>query len=120
MDCCEEDHHHAQRASASLDNAAGRIGSVQGSTAVVANQGGAIRADKALTLTGSGALNNAQGLISSAQSVQVQDRNPGDKTQRVTNTGGTLIAGKSLGVDSAGLSGDGRILSQGDLSLNLA
>ncbi|WP_247312405.1 filamentous hemagglutinin N-terminal domain-containing protein, partial [Ralstonia pseudosolanacearum] len=84
------------------------------------NQGGAIRADKALTLTGSGALNNAQGLISSAQSVQVQDRNPGDKTQRVTNTGGTLIAGKSLGVDSAGLSGDGRILSQGDLSLNLA
>ncbi|UWD88757.1 S-layer family protein [Ralstonia pseudosolanacearum] len=93
---------------------------MQGSTAVVANQGGAIRADKALTLTGSGALNNAQGLISSAQSVQVQDRNPGDKTQRVTNTGGTLIAGKSLGVDSAGLSGDGRILSQGDLSLNLA
>ncbi|MHA6910757.1 filamentous hemagglutinin N-terminal domain-containing protein, partial [Ralstonia pseudosolanacearum] len=84
------------------------------------NQGGAIRADKALTLTGSGALNNAQGVISSAQSVQVQDRNPGDKTQRVTNTGGTLIAGKSLGVDSAGLSGDGRILSQGDLSLNLA
>ncbi|BCL99560.1 hypothetical protein MAFF211491_40120 (plasmid) [Ralstonia solanacearum] len=84
------------------------------------NQGGAIRADKALTLTGSGALNNAQGLISSAQSVQVQDRNPGNKTQSVTNTGGTLIAGKSLGVDSAGLSGDGRILSQGDLSLNLA
>ncbi|MHA6892440.1 hypothetical protein, partial [Ralstonia pseudosolanacearum] len=42
-------------------------------------------------MTGSGALNNAQGLISSAQSVQVQDRNPGDKTQRVTNTGGTLI-----------------------------
>ncbi|MDO3513836.1 filamentous hemagglutinin N-terminal domain-containing protein, partial [Ralstonia pseudosolanacearum] len=86
----------------------------------ISNQGGAIRADKALTLTGSGALNNAQGLISSAQSVQVQDRNPGNKTQSVTNTGGTLIAGKSLGVDSAGLSGDGRILSQGDLSLNLA
>ncbi|MDC6294822.1 hemagglutinin repeat-containing protein [Ralstonia pseudosolanacearum] len=86
----------------------------------ISNQGGAIRADKALTLTGSGALNNAQGLISSAQNLQVQDRNPGSKTQSVTNTGGTLIAGKSLGVDSAGLSGDGRILSQGDLSLNLA
>ncbi|WP_241163376.1 filamentous hemagglutinin N-terminal domain-containing protein [Ralstonia solanacearum] len=40
------------------------------------NQGGAIRADQALTLTGSGALNNAQGLISSGQSVQVQDRKP--------------------------------------------
>ncbi|WP_430504635.1 hemagglutinin repeat-containing protein [Ralstonia pseudosolanacearum] len=86
----------------------------------ISNQGGAIRADKALTLTGSGALNNAQGLISSAQNLQVQDRNSGSKTQSVTNTGGTLIAGKSLGVDSAGLSGDGRILSQGDLSLNLA
>ncbi|WP_231654761.1 hemagglutinin repeat-containing protein [Ralstonia solanacearum] len=84
------------------------------------NQGGAIRADQALTLTGSGALNNAQGLISSGQSVQVQDRNPGAKTQSVVNTSGTLIAGKSLGVDSANLSGDGRILSQGDLSLNLA
>ncbi len=84
------------------------------------NQGGAIRADQALTLTGSGALNNAQGLISSGQSVQVQDRNPGAKTQSVVNTSGTLIAGKSLGVDSASLSGDGRILSQGDLSLNLA
>ncbi|QUP56850.1 filamentous hemagglutinin N-terminal domain-containing protein (plasmid) [Ralstonia syzygii] len=83
------------------------------------NQGGAIRADQALTLTGSGTLNNAQGLISSGQSVQVQDRNPGAKTQSVLNTSGTLIAGKSLGVDSAGLSGDGRILSQGDLSLNL-
>ncbi|MHC6053877.1 two-partner secretion domain-containing protein [Ralstonia solanacearum] len=84
------------------------------------NQGGAIRADQTLTLTGSGALNNAQGLISSGQSVQVQDRNPGAKTQSVVNTSGTLIAGKSLGVDSASLSGDGRILSQGDLSLNLA
>ncbi|WP_390623124.1 hypothetical protein ACEQUB_p00006 (plasmid) [Ralstonia syzygii] len=84
------------------------------------NQGGAIRADQALTLTGSGTLNNAQGLISSGQSVQVQDRNPGAKTQSVLNTSGTLIAGKSLGVDSAGLSGDGRILSQGDLGLNLS
>nr|WP_307844493.1 S-layer family protein [Ralstonia syzygii] len=84
------------------------------------NQGGAIRADQALTLTGSGTLNNAQGLISSGQSVQVQDRNPGAKTQSVLNTSGTFIAGKSLGVDSAGLSGDGRILSQGDLGLNLS
>ncbi|WP_296223644.1 filamentous hemagglutinin N-terminal domain-containing protein, partial [Ralstonia sp. UBA689] len=83
------------------------------------NQGGAIRADQNLTLTGSGALNNAQGLISSGQNVVVQDRNAAAKTQSVTNTAGTLIAGKSLGVNSANLSGDGRVLSQGDLSLNL-
>lgn len=83
------------------------------------NQSGAIRADQALTLMGSGSLNNTQGLISSGQSVRVQDRNLAAKTQSVTNTGGTLIAGKSLGVDSANLSGDGHVLSQGDLSLNL-
>ncbi|WP_233176983.1 hemagglutinin repeat-containing protein [Ralstonia sp. ASV6] len=83
------------------------------------NQGGAIRADQTLTLTGSGSLNNTQGLISSGQNVVVQDRNTAAKTQSVTNTAGTLIAGKSLGVNSANLSGDGRVLSQGDLSLNL-
>lgn len=83
------------------------------------NQGGAIRADRNLTLTGSGSLNNAQGLISSGQSVVVQDRNTAAKTQSVTNTAGTLIAGKSLGVNSANLSGDGRVLSQGDLNVSL-
>ncbi|SEL90289.1 filamentous hemagglutinin [Roseateles sp. YR242] len=83
------------------------------------NQTGLIRADQALTLTGAGVLNNTQGMISSGQSVLVQDRNAASRTQSVVNTGGTMLAGQSLGVNSAGLSGDGHLLSQGDMSLSL-
>ena len=83
------------------------------------NHAGAIRADSALTLTGSGAIDNSAGLISSRQAVQIQDRNLASKRQQVTNTGGTLIAAKSLAVNSAGLSGDGSVLSQGDVSVSL-
>ena len=61
------------------------------------NQNGAIRANQSLILTGAGALNNSQGLISSGQSVQVQDRNGGAKTQSVINTGGDAYCGQALG-----------------------
>ncbi|WP_018443694.1 two-partner secretion domain-containing protein, partial [Trinickia symbiotica] len=84
------------------------------------NRSGAVRADTSLSLTGSGTIDNTGGLISSAQSVQVRDRDLTQKTQRVINKGGTLIAAKSLGVNSAGLSGDGSVLSQGDLNVSLA
>jgi filamentous hemagglutinin len=83
------------------------------------NHSGAMRADGLLSLTGAGTVDNSEGLISSAQSVQIQDRQLADKTQRVTNTGGTLIAGKSLGVKSAELSGDGSVLSRGDLDVSV-
>lgn len=109
-----------------LDNA-GSSGANQGvgarHVAVTAdqvnNRSGNILADETLSITGSGSVNNAQGTISSGQELRIQDRNTAAKTQTVVNTGGTLIAGKSLAVDSAGLSGDGRVLSQGDLSLGL-
>ncbi|MEX3956601.1 hemagglutinin repeat-containing protein [Trinickia sp. EG282A] len=84
------------------------------------NRSGAVRADTSLSLTGSGTIDNTGGLISSAQSVHVRDRDLTQKTQRVINKGGTLIAAKSLGVNSAGLSGDGSVLSQGDLNVSLA
>ncbi len=83
------------------------------------NQAGLIRADRTVTLTGGGTLNNAQGMISSGQALQVQDRNAQARTQNVVNTGGTLIAGASLGITSATLSGDGHLLSQGDVSIDL-
>jgi filamentous hemagglutinin len=82
------------------------------------NRGGAIRADHALTLTGSGSLDNTQGLISSMQSVHVQDSNAAARTQSVINDGGMLIAGQWLGIDSANLSGDGQLLSLGDMNLS--
>lgn len=83
------------------------------------NQSGAMRADTSLSLTGAGTVDNTGGLISSQQAVQLQDRDPTNKTQQVTNTGGTLTAGESLDVNSAGMSGDGSVLSGGDLNLAL-
>ena len=83
------------------------------------NRSGAMRADTLLSLTGAGAVDNSAGLISSGRVVKIQDRDLASKSQRVTNTAGTLIAGKALSVDSAGLSGDGNVLSQGDLDVSV-
>ena len=84
------------------------------------NRAGAIRADQALTLTGAGHLDNQNGLLSSGQTVAVRDQSPGARSQTVSNDGGTLIAGRQLSIDSAGLDGNGKLLSQGDLSLSLS
>ena len=84
------------------------------------NQSGAIRAASSITLTGSGVLENTQGLISSGQTLAILDRDLASKTLAITNTGGTLIAGTSLNVDSATISGDGDVLSQGDLAVRLS
>lgn len=83
------------------------------------NRNGAMRADDALTLTSDGSIDNAQGLISSAKAATLQDGSPAGRTLTIMNTGGTLIAGQHLAVDGAGLSGDGVVLSQGDLSVRL-
>ncbi|WP_281661652.1 two-partner secretion domain-containing protein, partial [Microvirgula aerodenitrificans] len=84
------------------------------------NRAGAMRADQALTLTGAGHLDNQNGLLSSGQTVAVRDQSPGPRSQTVSNDGGTLIAGRQLSIDSAGLDGNGKLLSQGDLSLSLS
>ena len=84
------------------------------------NRAGAMRADQALTLTGAGHLDNQNGLLSSGQIVAVRDQSPGPRSQTVSNDGGTLIAGRQLSIDSAGLDGNGKLLSQGDLSLSLS
>lgn len=83
------------------------------------NRRGAMRADDALTVTGTGYLDNTQGLISAGGFVALQDANTVGKTLVVSNTGGTLIAGQRLGIDSADLGGDGKLLSQGDLAIRL-
>uniref|UniRef100_UPI002AD20068 two-partner secretion domain-containing protein n=1 Tax=Halothiobacillus sp. TaxID=1891311 RepID=UPI002AD20068 len=83
------------------------------------NTSGSIRADKGITLTSGGVINNNQGLISGQQTVRGNDLNPAQRTLQVTNTDGTMIAGQLLSVDSAGLTGDGKLLSQGDLNVQL-
>lgn len=84
------------------------------------NQAGAIRADKTLSLTGRGIIDNERGLISSGQRLLVTDRDTAAKTQTLRNEAGTFIAGQSLSFDSASYSGNGKALSLGDLLLKLS
>ena len=83
------------------------------------NQQGAVRADNTLTMTSHGSINNTQGLISSGETVTLQDANLAAKALAITNTNGTVIAGQQLNIDSASLTGDGKVLSQGNLSVKL-
>lgn len=89
------------------------------------NSAGFIGAKGTLTATSSGAIDNRGGLISSAETVQILDpnasptSNAASKTLSIIDTGGTLIADQRLVVDSAGLSGDGAVVSRGDLTVKL-
>ena len=88
------------------------------SASSIDNTTGAIRANNDTTLTSSGTINNTNGLVSAGNTLAVQDT-AANKTLAITNTNGTLIAGQQLTVDSASLSGDGKVLSQGNLNITL-
>jgi filamentous hemagglutinin len=83
------------------------------------NQSGSMLANDALTITSNGVINNTQGSISAGKTAILQDADPANKKLVITNTGGTIIAGQQLSIDAAGLSGDGKLLSQGDLGIKL-
>ncbi|MDQ0027816.1 filamentous hemagglutinin [Variovorax paradoxus] len=86
------------------------------------NSSGAIRADVNATITSGGTVNNTNGLISAGDTLAIADpnaANPGAKTLNLVNTGGTLVADKSLKIDVATFSGDGRAISGQDLSIAL-
>lgn len=86
------------------------------------NTSGAIRADADTTITASGTLTNTKGLISAGNELSIRDpnrANPGAKTLNVVNTGGTLVADRSLKLDAARFSGDGKTVSGKDLSIAL-
>ncbi|THF54892.1 two-partner secretion domain-containing protein, partial [Pseudothauera rhizosphaerae] len=133
-----------QLAAATLDNAGGLIRSadaltietdrltntgtrgedqgIEGRTVAIAaheldNSTGAIRAVEALNITSHGTLDNSGGLIA-AGNLTLRD-GAAAKALAVTNTGGTLAAADALSVDSHGLTGDGDILSTGDIDLRL-
>jgi filamentous hemagglutinin len=94
-------------------------------TSILDNSVGAIRADKALTITAANSLTNSQGLINAGGALSIQDAASAvtpaaTGALMVTNTHGVLNAGVSNTVQAQGITGDGRILSQGDLSLNLS
>ena len=84
----------------------------------VDNTSGAIRADEVLNITGSGTVNNSNGLITSTNSVAITDPNA-TKTQTVINTNGTIIAGTNNIIDAKSLTGDGKVISTQDVSIHL-
>ncbi|NWA41857.1 hemagglutinin repeat-containing protein [Pseudomonas reactans] len=78
------------------------------------NTQGALRANDLLDIH-TGSLNNAQGLLSSADTLTLAGNG-----LALSNTGGTLIAGKNLQLSASSVTGDGSLLSQGAMTLNLA
>ncbi len=97
------------------------------------NTRGLIHADHTLTLHGREHINNTSGQISAGQSLHIADtptpevrllsarsaaRNT-QKTQRITNTGGKLYAGRQLVLNSAQLTSDGQLASSGDMNIAL-
>lgn len=86
------------------------------------NTSGAIRADVDTTITSSGTVSNTNGLLSAGNELSIRDpnrANPGAKTLNLVNTNGTQVADKSLKIDAATFSGDGKAVSGQDLSLAL-
>uniref|UniRef100_UPI00301C7C2E hemagglutinin repeat-containing protein n=1 Tax=Pantoea anthophila TaxID=470931 RepID=UPI00301C7C2E len=103
------------------------------------NSQGALRANQRLALIVQQALDNVSGLISSADTLTIQQSAPARsaafKTQQrrmlainnapgqtltINNQQGTLIADHNAQINAAALSGDGQVLSQGDLGITLA
>lgn len=85
----------------------------------VSNRSGSIVSDTTLSVTGSGTLDNEQGIISAGSTLTVADRDLAQKRQAINNGAGTLIAGQSLLLDSASYGGNGKVLSLGDLTFRL-
>ncbi len=89
-------------------------------TAQLDNRDGALRADTALSVTSAGRIDNTRGLISSLGTLALTDPATLARTLGITHTGGTLLAGTGLSIDALSLSGDGQLLSGGDLAVRLA
>jgi len=94
-------------------------GSLTIETGTLENSQGALRAKQRLALTVQQALDNVSGLISSADTLIIQDAAQG-QALAISNQQGTLIADKEAQINTASLSGDGQVLSQGNLGITLA
>jgi len=97
-------------------------GHTQMEVARLDNRSGQVQAAGDLTIQTGGTIDNRAGLIASVQNLRILDPNaasPATKTLAIANTDGVLIAGQSLVVDGSSFSGDGRVLSQGDLQIKL-
>ncbi|EZP37303.1 filamentous hemagglutinin N-terminal domain-containing protein [Janthinobacterium lividum] len=109
-----------------IDNAS-TLGANQGiegihvtlNSANVSNVQGAVRADGNLAINSAGSINNTLGMLSAGGALALQDTGSG-RGLAVTNTGGTIIGGQRTDIRAGSLSGDGKVLSQKDMALDLA
>lgn len=87
------------------------------------NRAGSVRADTDLRLLGSGSIDNSDGLLTAGHTLEMRDGHADvadiPKMLAIVNTGGTLSAARQLTVDSAAISGDGNLISLGNLALRL-
>ncbi|MCK3669954.1 hemagglutinin repeat-containing protein [Photorhabdus noenieputensis] len=84
----------------------------------VDNTQGALRAANHLQAQVSHKLDNAQGLISAGKQLTVDDKS-GHTSLAINNRQGTLIAGEQATINAHSLSGDGQLLSQGNMAVTL-
>jgi filamentous haemagglutinin family N-terminal domain len=76
------------------------------------NSNGQMLADDGLNLNLGGVLNNSTGLLSSQNNLDGQ-------AQQIINSAGDIEAGKLIRLSGDAMTGDGKLLSLGDLTLNL-
>jgi filamentous hemagglutinin len=106
---------------------AGTLGQDQGiegdnlqvSATNLGNSQGALRANNNLDLLVGQSLNNNQGLVSATNNATVQGSGAQNQLA-ISNSAGTLIADKQLSINAASLGGDGKVLSQQNLSVQLS
>ncbi|WP_343239069.1 hemagglutinin repeat-containing protein, partial [Stenotrophomonas sp.] len=89
-----------------------QAGSLQVNAQRLDNQQGQVIADDGARLELTGQLNNTAGQVSTGGDLGV-------RADDVVNTQGTLVSGGNLQLDARYLSGDGKVLSQGNATLNL-
>ena len=101
-----------------------QAGQIEIAASTLNNSAGRISAEQQLNLNISDNLNNSKGLISSLDQLTIQGQQDNNRLI-VNNQQGTIIAGEegsstaSLNILAKGLTGDGKVLSQGQLNLQL-
>ncbi|EML4853717.1 hemagglutinin repeat-containing protein [Morganella morganii] len=101
-----------------LDNTAGRLagnGDIRVSARDIVNRDGTLRAaGQNLTVTAADTLDNTGGTVQADNHLNI-----GGKNLAVTNRGGELKAGEKLALSAEKLSGDGQLLSAGDMDIRV-
>ncbi|MEN5209187.1 filamentous hemagglutinin N-terminal domain-containing protein [Stenotrophomonas terrae] len=101
------------RSTAVADQALGlQAGTMQLTTQSLDNRQGQVIADGNATLTLTAGLNNAGGQVSTGNRLDIS-------ADTVLNTAGTLVSGGDQSLAARNLSGDGKVLAQGDATLVL-